>query len=65
MYEEFLGFSFVLGILGIGVTFIITYIRGNSEFCKRITCIETKIVQIYDMIESLRHDRDKFHPRHD
>lgn len=61
--EEAVGLTFVLGILGMGASFIAIYMRTNASFCKRISHLEIRVENAIKMIESLRQDRDLFHPR--
>ena len=60
---DYTGISFVLGILGMGATFIVVYFKNNSSLCERITKLESVVDNLSNMIESLRQDRDRFHPR--
>lgn len=61
--EEAVGLTFVLGILGMGASFIAIYMKTTASFCKRISHLEIRVENAIKMIESLRHDRDLFHPR--
>ena len=61
--EEAIGLTFVIGILGMGASFIAIYMKSNASFCKRISYLEMKVENLINMVESLRDDRDRFHPR--
>lgn len=61
--EEAVGLTFVLGVLGMGASFIVIYMKTNASFCKRISHLEIRVENLVKMVESLRDDRDKFHPR--
>lgn len=61
--QEAVGLTFVLGILGMGASFIGIYMKTSGDFCKRISMLESQVTNLVKMVESLREDRDKFHPR--